>query len=44
MEKSRVVKAAQKKLTKEIKLSFSIEPWGDSKYREQGAGHGATIR
>lgn len=46
METSRVVKSAQEKLTKEIKQPFSIEPWGDSKSREQGAGsrHGTTIR
>lgn len=30
-----MVRSAQKKLTREIKLSFSREPWGDSKYREQ---------
>lgn len=29
-----VIKSAQKKLTKEIKLSLSTEPWGGSKYKE----------
>lgn len=29
---------------KTYNLSFSTEPWGESKYREQGAGHNATIR
>lgn len=29
---------------KRCKLFFPAEPWRDSKYRGQGAGHGANIR